>query len=418
MIGLCDCNNFFASCERVFRPDLNGKPVVVLSNNDGCIIARSNEAKSLGIKMGMPLFQAKPIVDRYNVAVFSSNYQLYGDMSSRVMSILRANSTAIEVYSIDEAFIDFSSMDLESLQQYGRNLSKLVRQHTSIPVSIGIAPTKTLAKIASKLCKQYPKLEGACLMYRSEDIEKVLQRFPLDDVWGIGRRSFAKLSRVGVSTAWDFYMLNPNFVQREMGVTGLRTWQELHATKAIFLEEGVKDKQQIGVSRSFSKELTNFADLHAAVSTFVALAAEKLRSQRGAATEMGVYILTNRFREDVPQRSECHIITLDNPSASTIELTQFATRALKIIFKSGFAYKKAGVFISKIVPDSSIQKNLFVESDTLKHNSLMRVVDGLNSSFGRTTISLASQGDIAAFSSRKLVSNRFTTCWGEILEVK
>ena len=198
MVGLCDCNNFFASCERVFRPDLEGRPVVVLSNNDGCIIARSNEAKALGIKMGTPLFQARDVIGKNSVAVFSSNYQLYGDMSNRVTSLLREAVPAIEIYSIDEAFLDLDGLPIEGLQQKGRDLSAKIRKCTGIPVSIGIAPTKTLAKIASKLCKRYPKLQGCCLMYRPEDIEKVLRKFPVSDVWGIGRRTWRKLAAIAV----------------------------------------------------------------------------------------------------------------------------------------------------------------------------------------------------------------------------
>ena len=261
MIGLCDCNNFFASCERVFRPDLEGKPVVVLSNNDGCIIARSNEAKALGIKMATPLFQAKDVIEQNNVAVFSSNYQLYGDMSNRVISILKETVPAIEVYSIDEAFLNLEGLPLEELQQKGRNLSARIKKDTGIPVSIGIAPTKTLAKIASKLCKQYPKLRGCCLMYRPQDIEKVLRRFPVGDVWGIGRKYRRKLQLMGVSTAWDFCSLPRAEVSRMMSVTGVKTWLELHGEPCIGFDEVPQDRQTICVSRSFAHDITDLSRL-------------------------------------------------------------------------------------------------------------------------------------------------------------
>ena len=224
MYALADCNNFFVSCERVFRPELNGKPVVVLSNNDGCIIARSNEAKALGIKMGTPLFEARDVIEKNGVAVFSSNYQLYGDMSNRVMSILKETVPAIEVYSIDEAFLNLEGLPLEELQQKGRDLSARIRKDTGIPVSIGMAPTKTLAKIASKLCKQYPKLQGCCLMYRPQDVEKVLRKFPVGDVWGIGRKYRKKLELMGIHTAWDFCSMPRSEVSRMMSVTGVKTW--------------------------------------------------------------------------------------------------------------------------------------------------------------------------------------------------
>ena len=224
-VGLCDCNNFFVSCERVFRPDLERKPVMVLSNNDGCIVARSNEVKALGIKMGTPLFQVRDLVKKHNISVFSSNYQLYGDMSARVMNILRQEVPDIEVYSIDEAFLNLDEMPLETLQPFARNLSARIRREVGIPVSIGVSPTKTLAKIASKLCKHYPALKGGCLMYRKQDVEKVLATFPAGDVWGIGRRTNAKLKTLGVETALDYYNMKQAEVYSMFTVTGLRTWK-------------------------------------------------------------------------------------------------------------------------------------------------------------------------------------------------
>ena len=236
MYGLCDCNNFFASCERVFRPELEGRPVVVLSNNDGCVIARSNEAKALGIRMGHPYFQIRDLEKRHNVAVFSSNFNLYGDMSRRVIWTLRRMVPAAEVYSIDEAFLDLRGIETGRLEELGRHISRTVRRNTGIPVSIGIAPTKTLAKIASKLCKEYPKLQGACLMYRPQDIEKVLRKFPIEDVWGIGRKHRRMLQAANVRTAWDFVQRPEAWIRGRMGVTGLRTWKELQGEACIDFE--------------------------------------------------------------------------------------------------------------------------------------------------------------------------------------
>ena len=250
MYGLCDCNNFYASCERVFRPDLVGRPVVVLSNNDGCIIARSNEAKRLGIGMGQPFYQVRQLIERGEVAVFSANFALYGDMSRRVMATLRSLVPGIEVYSIDEAFFDLQGM-AEPLDALGRDIGRTIRRNTGIPVSIGIAPTKTLAKIASKLAKQYPRLEGCCYMHRTEDIDKVLQRFPLRDVWGIGRRYGRMFDRMGLATARQFVDLPREWVRARMGIAGLRTWSELQGVECISFEQMPQRKQQITVSRSF-----------------------------------------------------------------------------------------------------------------------------------------------------------------------
>ncbi len=251
MYALADCNNFFASCERVFCPELNGKPVIVLSNNDGCAVARSNEAKALGIKMGDPLFKIRDIVERNHVHVFSGNFALYGDMSRRVQEVLMNYSPSIEVYSIDEAFLDLDGLDLD-LDKYAKEISRECWKQTSIPVSVGIAPTKTLAKIASKLCKRYPKLRGGCYMHRPQDIEKVLKNFPAEDVWGIGRRMMRKLEAMGVKTAWDYASLPETTVRMLFHLPGYRTWKVLKGIPCIALEDMIEPRKTICVSRSFS----------------------------------------------------------------------------------------------------------------------------------------------------------------------
>ena len=418
MIGLCDCNNFFASCERVFRPDLNGRPVVVLSNNDGCIVARSNEAKALGIKMGTPLFQARDVIEKNNVAVFSSNYQLYGDMSNRVMSVLRSAVPQIEVYSIDEAFLDVREIPLEKLQQTARDISARVWREVGIPVSIGIAPTKTLAKIASKLCKKYPALKGGCLMYKKADVEKVLGRFPVEDVWGIGRRSVKKLAAMGVRTALDFYNLTPAAVYNKFTVTGLRTWKELHGEPCINFEDTQADRQTVCVSRSFAKEMRELDELDAAVATFTAKVAEKLRRDNLCASQMSVFILTNRFREDEPQNYQIHTTLFDVATDDTLEMSQAASEALKKIFRKGYGYKKAGVMVTEIVPSGHVQGSLLDTVDRTKRGALMDIIDSINKTAGGNTVRLASQGTIDQFSTRTMTSRRFTTSWDEIMEVK
>ena len=417
-IGLCDCNNFFVSCERVFRPDLEKRPVVVLSNNDGCIVARSNEVKALGIKMGTPLFQVRDLVRRHNIAVFSSNYQLYGDMSQRVMNILRKETPGIEVYSIDEAFLNLNEMPLESLQPFARNLSARIRREVGIPVSIGISPTKTLAKIASKLCKQYPALKGGCLMYRTQDVEKVLGRFPVSDVWGIGRRSNAKLQAMGITNALGYYNMPQEQVNYLFHLPGLRTWKELHGEPCIGFEDVQPDRQTVCISRSFAKEMTTLEELDAAVSTFTSKVAEKLRAQGLCAQQMSVFILTNRFREDAPQNYQIKTTLFGVATDDTLEMSERAALSLRQIFKSGYAYKKAGVMVTRLVPRRGVQSSMLDNIDRLRRASLMETIDSINKIEGNYTVRLASQGEMDQFSARTMTSRRFTTRWDEIIDVK
>lgn len=415
MFGLCDCNNFFASCERVFDPSLNGKPVVVLSNNDGCVIARSNEAKVLGIKMAQPLYQVKNILERNHVKVFSSNYQLYGDMSHRVMSTLKSLVPSIEVYSIDEAFLNFEGVDNQNLESEGREIARIVKRNTGIPVSIGIAPTKTLAKVASRLCKTYPKLNSCCFMHRPEDIEKVLKKFPIEEVWGIGRRYAKMLKSLEINTAYQFTQCSPEWVKSKMSVVGLRTWRELRGEACIEFEHELSDKQSISISRSFSKELYLSDELQTSLSLFVSMAAEKLRKQGGVAGQMNVFILTNRHREGAPQSFESRLVKFEVPTDSTIELIKYAEEVFRMIFREGFGYKKAGVILTNISPKSSLQNRLFDPIDRPKHEELMKVMDGLNTHYGRSTVSVAKQGFAPLQSNRDHLSQRFTTSWDEIL---
>lgn len=418
MYALCDCNNFFASCERVFNPSLNGKPVVVLSNNDGCIIARSEEAKAVGIKMGQPLYQAQELIKRHGVAVFSSNYQLYGDMSHRVMQTLKQYAPSVEIYSIDEAFLNFEGLPVETLQDRGQEIARIVRRNTGIPVSIGIAPTKTLAKVASKLCKKYPKLKGACLMYRPEDITKVLSKFPIGDVWGIGRKYSKMLKSHGIETAEQFRRMQPEWVRAKMSVVGQRTWKELHGEPCIEFEHATPDKQSITVSRSFAKPLTEIEPLQEVLSTFVAMAAEKLRKQNSVAGQMQIFILTNYHREDQPQHREGRLVQFQMPTDSTLEMVKIAMAALRELYRKGYGYKKAGVILYDISPNTGIQSMMFDEIDRPKHKALMQTMDALNANHGRSTVKLGSQGTGGIPSNRNHTSPQFTTEWSEILKIK
>lgn len=418
MYGLADCNNFYVSCERVFDPSLEGRPVIVLSNNDGCVIARSNEAKRLGIKMGQPYYQLRELIGRENVAVFSANFVLYGDMSRRVMSLLRKNVPATEVYSIDEAFLDLTGVEADLLDEFGHRLVRTVRRHTGIPISIGIAPTKTLAKIASKLCKQYPKLNGCCYMHRPEDIEKVLRRFPIGDVWGVGRRWVQMLERHGIRTAWDFTQLPPEWVRSRMSVVGLRMWKELRGEACIGFEQHPADKKQIATTRTFDRDIDDFEELHRRIAQYVAAAAEKLRRQHSLCGEIHVFILTNRHKENMPQYYENRLLKLPVPTDSTLELTAHAVWLLRQIFRPGIAYKRAGVILSDLRSKSGIQTDLFDATDRAKHDSLMKTVDALNDRFGRHRLVTAAEGFEPFKMNRNHLSQQYTTDWKQIIKVK
>lgn len=415
MFALADCNNFFVSCERVFRPDLYGKPVIVLSNNDGCAVARSNEAKALGIKMGDPFFKIKHIVDKHNVAVFSGNMSLYGDMSQRVRWVLEEFAPSIEVYSIDEAFLDLRGIKDVDFDQYAKRISHQCWKLTSIPVSVGIAPTKTLAKIASKLCKQYPKLRGGCYMHRPQDVEKVLRKFPIEDVWGIGRRSSAKLHSIGIKSAYDFTLLPETTVRRMFGLNGLRTWKELKGEACIEFEDGFEAKQSICVSRSFSKEISDLEPLSEQVANFASSMAEKLRKQSSVACEMTVFAYTNRFKEDVPQAYVTQLVNFLNPTNDQRVIVTSAVAAMKEIFKPGFGYKKAGVVATHILADDDIVPSLFEDSLALeKEHKITAALDAINGSFGRGTVKFAVQGSGRILSSSENQSPHYTTLWSDI----
>lgn len=418
MFGLCDCNNFFVSCERVFDPSLNGRPVVVLSNNDGCVVSRSNEAKALGIKMGQPLYQIRDFIKKHDVKVCSSNYHLYGDMSQRVMATLRQHAPAIEIYSIDEAFLLLEGYSTEKLKTFGEELARTVKRNTGIPVSIGMSHTKTLAKIASKLCKKYPKLNSACLMYKEEDIAKVLNEFAIGDVWGIGRKHGRMLAECGINTASQFTALGKTWVQNRMGITGVRTWLELKGTPCIEFSQEDSDKQSITVSRSFSKELYGFEEIKETVTTFASIVAEKLRRQHSVAQELQVYIITNRHRDDKPQYYECGQILFPTATDSTLEIVKAATDELKRIFRKGYGYKKSGVRVSRISQSNAVQATLFDTIDRPKHKRLMETIDRINAGMGRESIRLVSQGTITDHTNREHLSPQYTTKWDEILVVK
>ena len=419
MYALADCNNFFASCERVFRPDLNGKPVIVLSNNDGCAVARSNEAKALGIKMGDPFFKIKGIVEKNGVAVFSSNFALYGDMSARVQEVLKTFAPAVEQYSIDEAFLDLNGMMDTDFDALAKRISRECHRLTAIPVSVGVAPTKTLAKIASKLCKRYPKLRGGCYMYRPEDIEKVLSTFPVEDVWGIGRRSVEKLSSMGVRTALDYTRLPETVVRKLFALPGFRTWKELRGIPCIEFEDMVEPKQSICVSRSFSHQVTTLQEFCEQITTFAGRAAQKLRDQGSYATEMVTFAMTNRFREDLPQTTGGLCSVFPDGTADHKAIVTAAADAARRLFRPGFGYKKGGVVFTKIIPAEAHVRSLFADSAAeLRDDRLSASIDSINRAFGTGSILFGIQGDGRFHMSQDHKSPHYTTRWTDIPSVK
>lgn len=418
MFALADCNNFFASCERVFRPDLQGKPVIVLSSNDGCAIARSNEAKALGIKMGAPYFKIRNLIEKHGVAVFSGNMALYGDMSQRVRWVLEEYAPSVEVYSIDEAFLDLRGMENIDFDSYAKEISAQCRKQTSIPVSVGIAPTKTLAKIASKLCKQYPKLRGGCYMHRPQDIEKVLRRYPIEDVWGIGRRSAAKLQARYIKTAYDFTMLPESAVRKMMGITGVRTWKELQGIPCIEFEDGFEARQSICVSRSFSSEIYDLKELQEQIANFASTVAEKLRRQSSVTSEITVFAYTNRFKENLPQTHASALATFSTPTADQRKIICSAISAAEELFRSGYGYKKAGVIATGIMDECEMVRSLFEDTKAMeREHKITSALDMINSTYGEGTLKLAVQGSGRIKSMSENQSPHYTTRWSDLPKV-
>ena len=422
LFGLADCNNFYCSCERVFHPDLIGKPVVVLSNNDGCVIARSEESKALGIKMGDVFYQVKDKLEQNDVAVFSSNYNLYGDMSRRVMSLLSRYSPKVDVYSIDEAFLDLSGMgDAEQLTEYCKKMVRHIRKGTGIPISLGIAPTKTLAKMASKFAKKYKGYEGVCLIDSEEKREKALKLFEVGDVWGIGHRSVEKLNYYGIKTAWDLTQKSESWVRRELTVTGVRTWKELQGESCISIEE-LPHKKSICTSRSFADQgLNKLADVEETIANFAAQCSRKLRKQHTVCNSITIFAHTSRFRQDLPQSYIYQTANLTVPTNNQQELISIAVKMLRAYWKDGdcYFYKKAGVIVWGISRDNAIQTNLFDTVDREKQAALAKAIDAINRKNGYNKIRVAVQGDEKGWQlKREYISKQYTTNLDDVIVLK
>ena len=431
MYGIIDCDNCYVSCERVFRPDLEGKPVVVLSNNDGCVVARSNEAKALGIKEGTPYFQLGQMFPNAKIAVFSSNYELYGELTGRVVSIIKDAAPAYFRYSIDECFVYFNGIDDIDLKAWGEGLHRKIKQWVGMPVSIGLAPNKTLAKVASHFAKRYPGYLHCCVIDSEEKREKALRLFPIEKVWGIGRRYAAKLSAYGVKTAYDFAKMHRDWIRVTFNnIVVERTWAELNGEDCVPNEEYAK-KKSICTSRSFNGMLSDLEAVNTHVSNYAARCAEKLRAQKTVASVVGVFRNTNPFREDLGQYWNFEEERLITPTNSSITIVQAAKAALKRIFRPGYQYKKAGVIVMGISPTSPIQQDLFDISSS-KYNklkSLDEALDRINRMYGTETLVLGAQqytprggeGKANVFSDaikHDFRSPNPTTRWCDIIKMK
>mgnify|MGYP001739214552 FL=1 len=414
MIGVVDCNNFFVSCERVFAPKLIGRPAVVLSSNDGCVVARSNEAKAMGIAMGIPFFKVKGLVESGQLCALSSNYTLYGDMSRRVMSVIRRHVPEMEQYSIDECFIVLP--EIEDYQAFGCRLSQIVEQWTGIPVSVGLAPTKTLAKLASRFAKKHKGYRGCCLIDTQEKRRKALELTNLRDVWGIGRKSAAKLEQMGLHTAWQFARSGQKQIRKLMGVAGEETWRELNGESVLGLTMPTQRKS-IQSTRSFNRPLLTTRELHTALADFCAQVAEKLRKENACARTVGIFFATDRFNPNVPFIQRTAIHSFDVATADPREFSAATRGLLEGIYTDGIPTKRAGVWVDGI-EHAAIQRGLFDRVDRERQKRLLQTIDSVKLKMGRDSLRLASQEHVESIVSSELRSPSYSTKLSDILRVK
>lgn len=418
MYALVDCNNFYVSCERLFDPRLKHRPVIVLSNNDGCAIARSEEAKKLGIDMGTPAFMLEEKVRAHGVVVFSSNYTLYGDMSDRVMKTLSRFCTRMEIYSIDEAYLDLHQMPHVNLLEHGMRIRQTVIRDTGIPVSIGIAPTKTLAKMANRYAKKKFRDTGIFWAASKEMVTEMLAATSVEDICGIGHSYALLLKRSGFATALDFTLASDDWVRMNMSVVGLRLLNELRGVPAIAWEFEPPPKKNITHSRSFGYLLTRKEDLAEALSNYAANCALKLRAQESHCTEIQVFIQTNPHRTERPQYMRSISVEMETATSNTGELIRYVLKGLDLIYKEGFDYMKAGVVVTGLVPADTRQRGLFDQKDRRQEDKLMRAMDALNRSMGKETVRMAVQGFTRNYKLRAdHLSKRYTTDIHQILKV-
>lgn len=419
MFGLIDCNNFFVSCERVFNPSLLNRPVIVLSNNDGCVVAMSDEAKSIGIKRGIPYFKIKDIVLKHHIAVFSSNYKLYGDMSSRVMATISALIKDAEIYSIDEAFVKFDFSNDEQLENIGRKIIRVIRRNTGIPVSLGIASTKTLAKIAAHFAKKHSAYNGVCVIDSEEKRIKALAVTGVDNIWGIGRKLTNNLHRIGVYNAIDFCNKPYQSYYGILNAANIKTWFELNNKSCINIDTVNTSRKQLCSSRSFSESINDLNLLINAISIFAESICRKLKEQCCCAISLSVFIYTNAFDHKQAQYYNSSHVKLEEPTSDVITITSVAINALKSIFRENFEYKKAGIIITEVIDENNVQRTLFSSTTKLeKRQSLMNVIQKLNQKPNTVdSVHLASALTKKNLIKQKHLSRQFTTRFDDIIEI-
>lgn len=415
MIALVDCNNFYASCERVFNPKIENKPVIVLSNNDGCVIARSNEAKALGIKMGEPAFKLKNLIEKYNINVFSTNFALYGDLSKRVMNIMSTEVEKMEIYSIDEAFLDFSDY---ASKKRGLAIREKVKKWTGIPVSVGIAPTKVLAKVAGHIAKKHTK--SGVFIFDDEDlIRRALNFFKVEDLWGIGSNTAKKLKSVGIHTALQFRQCDSSWVKRNLSVNGVRLQKELFGEVCYPIETKIKRRKSICTARSFGSEINKLSKLKEVIGSHANTCATKLRKEKSCCTTVGVFLSTNPFKPQAKQYNPYTVTQLHVPTNDSMEIVKVAIKALESIYRGDCIYKKAGVVVSRMVPQEQTQLSLFDSLDRGKRENINIAVDKVNSLMGKNKVHLAVQGNGRKWKiKQERLSPCYTTRFADILEVR
>ena len=417
MFALVDCNNFYASCERVFNPNLQHKPIVILSNNDGCIISRSDEAKKLGIPMGAPIFKYRSLIANHNVKVFSSNYSLYGDMSSRVMSILKQFTPDIQVYSIDESFLKLEGFEDYNLTDYGMLMKNRILKWTGIPTCAGIAPTKALSKVANKIARKYPNQTNGVYVIDTE-LKRInaLKWTKIKGIWGIGKKLSNRLATKGCKNAYDFTQLPESWVKSNMSVVESRLQRDLLGIPTLDLEVQ-KSKKSIATTRTFEKPLKELDKIKERISTFAFVSGEKLRRQNSHCHMIIVILRSNYFREDLKQHYATKVISLPYPTNSSLVLSNYAIKAIEEVFKSGIAYKKAGIILTGLVPSNNYQLNIF-DWENSNHQPLMKVIDKINYRFSNK-IKLANQDLKKTWKMKQdHLSPNYTTNLQDIIKVK
>lgn len=416
--ALVDCNNFFVSCERIFDPTLKRKPVVVLSSNDGCVVARSKEAKMLGIPMGAPAFEYRDLFRNYNVKVFSSNFALYADISSRVMRTLEHFAPEVMIYSIDEAFLILEASQIEA---YCQEIKRTVLQHTGIPISIGIGSTMTLAKVANDIAKKETIYQNVFSLENPEICERILQQLPVKEVWGIGRQIADFLNRQNIHTAGEFKDADDNWIRKHLSVVGLRMAWELRGIPCLSMDETPPPKKSITCSRSFSRLISNLDELLEAISTYTARAAEKLHDQESLASYLDVFLTTNKHHNSPYYTNQVQMI-LPQPTNYTSKLIHYAKEGLSYLFRNGLLYKKTGVILNGLVSKHAYQLDLFLKNNReceKKEQALMKVIDELNHHYGRKVVKTAAEGIEQSWKSRREnCTPHYTTCWDELLTIK